>query len=92
MPIFRVKSEKIDTGQKKFTRAPLVVLVTNIRYVTTITININHSITRSVIVNQYDSATLECTAKGSPQVKTQNCCYFLDRNRNYRNGTFIAFL
>ena len=32
MQIFRVKSEKIYTGQKKFTRAPLVVLVTNIRY------------------------------------------------------------
>ena len=32
MPIFRVKSVKIYTGQKKFTRAPLVVLVTNIRY------------------------------------------------------------
>ena len=32
MPNFRVKSEKIYTGQKKFTQAPLVVLVTNIRY------------------------------------------------------------
>ena len=32
MPIFRVKSVKIYAGQKKFTRAPLVVLVTNIRY------------------------------------------------------------
>ena len=32
MPIFRVKSVKIYTGQKKFTRAPLVVLVTNMRY------------------------------------------------------------
>jgi len=32
MPIFRVESVKIYTGQKKFTRAPLVVLVTNIRY------------------------------------------------------------
>ena len=33
MPIFRVKSVKIYTSQKKFTRAPLAVLVTNIRYV-----------------------------------------------------------
>ena len=33
MPIYRVKSVKIYTSQKKFTRAPLVVLVTNIRYV-----------------------------------------------------------
>ena len=33
MPIFCVKSVKNYTGQKKFTRAPLVVLVTNIRYV-----------------------------------------------------------
>ena len=33
MPIFCVKSVKIYTGQKKFTEAPLVVLVTNIRYV-----------------------------------------------------------
>ena len=32
MPIFRVKSVKIHTGPKKITRAPLVVLVTNIRY------------------------------------------------------------
>ena len=32
LQIFRVKSVKIYTGQKKFTRAPLVVLVTNIRY------------------------------------------------------------
>ena len=32
MPIFRVKSVKIYTGQKKFTRAPAVVLVTNMRY------------------------------------------------------------
>ena len=32
MPIFRVESVKIYTCQKKFTRAPLVVLVTNIRY------------------------------------------------------------
>ena len=32
MPIFRVKSVTIYTGQKKFTQAPLVVLVTNIRY------------------------------------------------------------
>ena len=32
MPIFHVKSVKIYTGQKKFTRAPLVVLVTNMRY------------------------------------------------------------
>ena len=32
MPIFRVKSVKIYTSQKKFTRAPLVVLVTNMRY------------------------------------------------------------
>ena len=32
MPIFCVKSVKIYTGQKKFTRAPLVALVTNIRY------------------------------------------------------------
>ena len=32
MTIFRVKSVKIYTGQKKFTRAPLVVLVTNMRY------------------------------------------------------------
>ena len=32
LPIFRVKSVKIYTGQNKFTRAPLVVLVTNIKY------------------------------------------------------------
>ena len=32
MPIFRVKSVKIYTGQKKFPRAQLVALVTNIRY------------------------------------------------------------
>ena len=32
MPIFSVKFVRIYTGQKKFTRAPLVVLVTNIRY------------------------------------------------------------
>ena len=32
MPIFWVKSVKIYTGQKIFTWAPLVVLVTNIRY------------------------------------------------------------
>ena len=32
MPIFRVKSVKIYTSQKKITRAPLVVLVTNISY------------------------------------------------------------
>ena len=31
-PIFRVKSEKIYTGQKKFTRAPPVAPVTNMRY------------------------------------------------------------
>ena len=33
MPIFRVKSIKIYTGQKKFTRTPSVASVTNIRYV-----------------------------------------------------------
>ena len=33
MPIFRVKSVKIYTGQKKFTRAPPVAPVTNMRYV-----------------------------------------------------------
>ena len=33
MPSFCVKSVKIYTSQIKFTRAPLVVLVTNIRYV-----------------------------------------------------------
>ena len=32
MPIFRVNSVKNYNGQKKFTRAPLVVLVTNMRY------------------------------------------------------------
>ena len=32
LPLFRVKSVKIYTGKKKFTRAPLVVLVTNMRY------------------------------------------------------------
>ena len=32
MPIFRVKSVKIYTGQKKFTRAPPVAPVTNMRY------------------------------------------------------------
>ena len=32
MPIFRVTSEKIYTGQKNFTRAPPVAPVTNIRY------------------------------------------------------------
>ena len=32
MPILCVKSVKIYTGQKKFTQAPLVALVTNIRY------------------------------------------------------------
>ena len=32
MPIFRVKSVKIYTGQKKFTRAPSVASVTNMRY------------------------------------------------------------
>ena len=32
MPIFRVKSVKIYTGQKKFTQAPPVAPVTNIRY------------------------------------------------------------
>ena len=31
-PIFRVTSEKIYTGQKKFTRAPPVAPVTNMRY------------------------------------------------------------
>ena len=32
MPIFCVKSVKIYTGQKKFTRTPSVASVTNIRY------------------------------------------------------------
>ena len=32
MPIFRVKSVKVYTGQKKFTRAPPVAPVTNMRY------------------------------------------------------------
>ena len=32
MPIFRVKSVEIYSGQKKFAQAPLVALVTNIRY------------------------------------------------------------
>ena len=32
MPIFRVKSEKIYTSQKKITRAPPVAPVTNMRY------------------------------------------------------------
>ena len=32
MPIFCVKSEKIYTGQKKFTRVPPVAPVTNMRY------------------------------------------------------------
>ena len=32
LPIFRVKSVKIYTGQKKFTRAPPVATVTNMRY------------------------------------------------------------
>ena len=32
LPIFRVKSVKIYTGQKKFTRAPPVAPVTNMRY------------------------------------------------------------
>ena len=32
MPIFRVKSVKIYTGQKKITRMPSVVSVTNMRY------------------------------------------------------------
>ena len=32
MPIFRVKSVKIYTGQKKFTRTPSVASVTNMRY------------------------------------------------------------
>ena len=35
MPIFRVKSEEIYTGQKKFTRAPPVAPVTNMRYADT---------------------------------------------------------
>ena len=33
MPIFRVKSVKIYTGEKKFTRTPSMASVTNIRYV-----------------------------------------------------------
>ena len=33
MPIFRVKSVNIYTGQKNFTQTPSVVSVTNIRYV-----------------------------------------------------------
>ena len=33
MPIFRVKSVKIYTGQKKFTQAPPMAPVTNMRYV-----------------------------------------------------------
>ena len=33
LPIFRVKSVKIYTGQKKFTPAPPVAPVTNMRYV-----------------------------------------------------------
>ena len=33
MPIFRVKSVKIYTGQKKFTLTPSVASVTIIRYV-----------------------------------------------------------
>ena len=33
LPIFRVKSVEIYTGQKKFTRAPPVAPVTNMRYV-----------------------------------------------------------
>ena len=40
MPIFRAKSVKIYTGQKKITRAPLVVLVTNTRYAIIITMTI----------------------------------------------------
>ena len=32
MPIFRVKSLKIYTGQKKFTRTPSVAYLTNMRY------------------------------------------------------------
>jgi len=32
---------------------------------------INDNSTRSVIVNQYDSATLECTAKGSPEPRIE---------------------
>ena len=36
LPIFRVKSVKIYTGQKKIYTSMLVALVTNIRYVQTI--------------------------------------------------------
>ena len=44
MPIFRVKSVKIYTGQKKFTRTPSVASVTNIRYVWPLaTIFLSHS-------------------------------------------------
>ena len=48
MPIFRVKSVKIYTGQTKFTRAPLVVLVTNMRYGFDMSLVICHTIHISV--------------------------------------------
>ena len=41
MPILRVKSVKIYTGQKKFTRAPPVAPVTNMRYVNRFTYSTN---------------------------------------------------
>ena len=47
MPIFRVKSGKNYTGQIFFTQAPLVVLVTNMRYDYTI-IDWRHGLQRYV--------------------------------------------
>ena len=63
MPIFRVKSVKIYTGQKKFTRALPVAPVTNIRYAKVMMERVVISVTvvmvgrqdiTSMMVNKYD--------------------------------------
>ena len=59
MPIFRVKSAKIYTGQKKFTRAPLVVLVTNIRYVYNFNVNPPQSCPKEIVQFQVFPLTME---------------------------------
>ena len=63
MPIFRVKSVKIYTGQKKITRTPSSASLTNIRYVTAERVLIFWSINYMATSNDDASLIFLCIIK-----------------------------
>ena len=87
LPILRVKSVKIYTGQKKFTRPPPVAPLTNMRYGTTnvvlLSFYLQFTYICSRLANQLCRFAEECTVFASVFLPGRSC---LEPSTRYKSA------